>query len=56
MTEFYQCTRCNAPFLAQDPLFVAQSNGYCLDCRKFDVLKSFGLPADFLTRRLGPSG
>jgi hypothetical protein len=56
MTEFYQCPRCNAPFLAQDPLRVAQVGGYCLDCRKTDILEAFGLPSDFLTRRFGPQG
>lgn len=54
MTELYQCSRCNAPFLASDPLLVAQSNEVCLDCRKLQILKAFGLPVDFLTRRLGP--
>lgn len=56
MNNLYQCTRCKAPFVAQDQLRIALRDGQCLDCTKEEILKSFGLPPDFLTRRLGPTG
>jgi DNA-directed RNA polymerase subunit RPC12/RpoP len=55
MTHLYQCTRCMEPFVAQDQLRIALRDGYCPECMKIEILKAFGLPADFLTRRLGPS-
>jgi DNA-directed RNA polymerase subunit RPC12/RpoP len=50
MVELYQCTRCSSPFVAERQEIIARRGGVCLDCAKIDVLKSMGLPPDFLTR------
>lgn len=50
MVELYQCTRCNSPFVAENEELIARRGGSCPECAKIDVLKSMGLPPDFLTR------
>ncbi len=50
MAELYQCTRCGSPFVAEGEARIARRGGVCTDCAKVDVLKSMGLPPDFLTR------
>lgn len=55
MTNLFQCSRCSEPFVAPDERLIAQRNGRCPDCTKAEILESFGLPADFLIRRLGPA-
>lgn len=55
MADLYVCARCRAPFVAQDEWLIALRDNCCADCTKTATLESFGLPADFLTRRLGPT-
>lgn len=55
MAELYMCSRCKWPFFAENQLLIAQRNNCCADCTKALTLESFGLPADFCTRRLGPA-
>ncbi|MBV8344374.1 MAG: hypothetical protein JO190_05175 [Candidatus Eremiobacteraeota bacterium] len=50
MVELYQCTRCSSPFVAHDEELITRRGGSCLECAKIEVLKSIGLPPDFLTR------
>lgn len=50
MADLFQCTRCNSPFVANDEARVAQRGGSCPECAKVEILKSMGLPADFLSR------
>ncbi|MBV8529829.1 MAG: hypothetical protein JO104_00810 [Candidatus Eremiobacteraeota bacterium] len=54
MTELYQCTACKDPFVAGDEKAIARRHGRCIECEKIEVLKSFGLPPDFLVRWLIP--
>ena len=53
MTNLYQCTGCEAPFVADDARVIAMRNGRCMDCTKADLLAQFGLPPDFLVRNFG---
>lgn len=55
MADLFMCARCRWPFLAENEWLVVQRNNCCAECTKIDVLKMFGLPADFLKRRLGPT-
>jgi len=55
MADLYMCARCRWPFFAEDEWLIAQRDNCCADCTKARMLESFGLPADFLTRRLGPT-
>ncbi len=50
MAELYQCTRCNSPFIAKNEALIARRGGSCPECAKIEILKSMGLPPDFLTR------
>ena len=54
MKILYLCPGCKMPFFAEEGVPVAARGGSCMDCSKTDMLKMFGLPADFLDRRLGP--
>jgi hypothetical protein len=55
MADLYQCTRCQQPFVAPDDELIARRSGLCAECTTIDFLRRLGLPADFLTRRLGPA-
>ena len=55
MAELFICARCKWPFFAEDQSLIALRNNCCTDCTKAQTLESFGLPADFCTRRLGPA-
>lgn len=55
MADLYMCARCRWPFFAEDEGLIARRDNRCADCTKAATLESFGLPADFLTRRLGPT-
>jgi DNA-directed RNA polymerase subunit RPC12/RpoP len=50
MADLFQCTRCNSPFVAGDEEHVGRRGGTCPECAKVEILKSMGLPADFLNR------
>jgi DNA-directed RNA polymerase subunit RPC12/RpoP len=56
MVQLYECSVCRAPFVAQNEALIMQRGGACAECAKLRWLEKFGLPADFLTRRLGPGG
>jgi hypothetical protein len=55
MADLYVCARCRWPFVAEDEWLIALRDNCCPECMKIRMLESFGLPADFLTRRLGPT-
>jgi hypothetical protein len=55
MPDLYLCAHCKMPFIAEDKGRVARRDGYCADCTKVKFLEMLGLPADFLSRRLGPT-
>lgn len=50
MTDLYLCPICKWPFLAEDKGLVSRRNGNCEQCTKVELLKTFGLSADFLDR------
>ena len=54
MSDLYLCPSCKMPFIAEDKGLIARRDGHCAQCTQVKVLEMFGLPGDFLTRRLGP--
>jgi hypothetical protein len=54
MINMYVCPGCQSLFIAQDEELMKQRRGFCAECIKTEILEMMGLPADFLSRRLGP--
>jgi hypothetical protein len=50
MADLFQCTLCSSPFVAEDEGLIVRRGGSCPECAKIEILKSMGLPPDFLIR------